>query len=273
VVFAGAPSTTNARHATRTLLVSIHDVAPIHLDRVMKAERLLASLGVPAVTYLLVPNFHRDGPPVHEQAAFVSWCRTSRPFDVQWFLHGYYHREDPRRDARAEGGDAGGTALREVKSWLARRVMTAGEGEFLALRGAALAARLRAGIDSFTACLGAAPSGFVAPAWLFNEELPPALARAGIVFTEDHFRLVDVRAGREVRAGVITWATRTVPRKYGSLVAAAVLPRAWRARPVLRLAVHPFDFDHPATVSSIARTLDALRRDRDIVTITPRLFD
>jgi predicted deacetylase len=247
------------------LLVSVHDVAPIHVDRVAKAERLLASLGVSAVTYLLVPNFHRAGPPVHERQEFVSWCRAARPFDVQWFLHGYYHEDiaaSTSDDARARG----------LKPWLARRFMTAGEGEFLTLRGDALRDRLQSGIESFTACLGFAPSGFVAPAWLFNDELLPALARSGIAFTEDHFRVFDVEAGRRIDAGAITWATRTLVRKYGSLVTARALRGVWRTRPTLRLAVHPFDFDHPATVSSIARTLDAVRKDRELVTIGRHLF-
>ena len=40
------------------LLVSLHDVAPFHLERIRKAEALFARLGVPKVQYLFVPDFH-----------------------------------------------------------------------------------------------------------------------------------------------------------------------------------------------------------------------
>src|SRR5262249_61054451 len=47
----------------RTLLVALHDVTPAHAARLEQAERLLTRPGVPAVTYLFVPDFHRRPPP------------------------------------------------------------------------------------------------------------------------------------------------------------------------------------------------------------------
>jgi predicted deacetylase len=246
------------------VVIALHDVTPVHAARIAKAERLLASLGATTVTYLLVPDFHQTGP-VHERDDFIAWCRAARPFRVQWFLHGYYHRDLPAAD------DAG-AERRGLRARLAAAVMTAGEGEFLTLRGQALADRLDRGIASFNACLGAAPEGFVAPAWLFDEELLPALSARGIRFTENHVRVFDLLRGRQRDCGVITWATRTAVRKYGSLIVSRALGLYWRRRPVLRVALHPLDFDHPMTIASIARTLDAVREERETVAYDHGLF-
>jgi predicted deacetylase len=243
------------------LLVALHDVTPVHAARLEKAERLLTALGIRRVTYLLVPDFHASGA-AHASDAFVAWCRMARPFDVQWFLHGYFHKDVVASARRLNAAD-----------WLASKLLTAGEGEFLELRGDALRERIGAGVQSFERCLGDAPSGFVAPAWLFNSELIPALTNMSFQFTESHFRVFHLRTGRERTAPVITWATRTRLRRYGSLIVALAERRLWQAQPLLRVALHPYDFDHPATVASIARTLDAVRRDRVLATYDDSLFD
>ena len=65
----------------RTLLLSLHDVTPRHVARLARAEALFRELGVPHVTYLLVPRYHRRWP-IEEDAAFSIWCREPRPFTV-----------------------------------------------------------------------------------------------------------------------------------------------------------------------------------------------
>src|SRR5262249_31914580 len=72
------------------LLIALHDVTPVHAARLERAERMLERLGVHQVTYLLVPDFHRQGR-ADLAPGFVEWCRARRPFNVQWFLHGYFH--------------------------------------------------------------------------------------------------------------------------------------------------------------------------------------
>src|SRR5262247_3798278 len=87
--------------ASKRLLISLHDVTPFHRDRIERAERLLTSLGITPVTYLLVPDFHGTAA-AHASADFVDWCRRPRPFAVQWFLHGYFHRDSAAADRLAE---------------------------------------------------------------------------------------------------------------------------------------------------------------------------
>jgi uncharacterized protein len=241
----------------RKLLVALHDVTPAHAGRIARAERLFASLGIPRVTYLLVPDFHASAP-AHESRDFVEWCRSPRAFDVRWFLHGYFHS-----DSIHVTSAAGRLSFAE---WFGKAFLTAGEGEFLTLRGHRLRARLEAGVQSFARCLGEQPAGFVAPAWLFNEELMPALARLGVLFTESHFHVFHVQMQQALKSPVITWATRTRIRRHGSLIASALERRLWARRPVVRVALHPADFDDDRIVASIACTLEVLRRDREVTT-------
>jgi predicted deacetylase len=244
------------------LLVSLHDVTPVHARRLERAERLLEALGVEAVTYLLVPDFHGLGA-AHALMEFVAWCRAPRPYVVQWFLHGYFHGEHV---VPAVGGPR-----LTASEWLASSFLTAGEAECLGLRGEALHARLRNGIESCELCIGAPPTGFVAPAWLFNQELVPALTAMNFEYTESQLRVWQLRTGRVRRSPVITWATRTALRRWGSVACSAV--RRHTRHPVVRVALHPFDFDHPGTIASIARTIDALRGNRTIAPYDDALFD
>ncbi|HMF98730.1 MAG TPA: DUF2334 domain-containing protein [Vicinamibacterales bacterium] len=235
------------------LLVALHDVTPVHAKRLLHAERLFAEFHIPAVTYLFIPNYHGRSP-AHERADFLTWCHAPRPFEVEWFLHGYFHREDPGRDRHAT-----------LSEWCERTFMTAGEGEFLGLRGRALENRLRVGMESFERCFNDPPSGFVAPAWLYNDELLPALERADVAFTESHFHVFDLRNRRAVPSPVITWAARGLFRRTASDVAALLQRQLWRNSRVIRIALHPLDFDHPAIVDSVRRTIAALRENRQVV--------
>jgi predicted deacetylase len=232
-----------------TLLLSLHDVTPGHAGRLGRADGFFEELGVSRVTYLLVPRYHRAWA-VEADAGFQTWCRAARRFSVRWCLHGFLHQEFPRvREA-------------SVRNWAKRRLLTAGEGEFLALRRTGIAARLDRGARAFAHCLGEQPTGFVAPAWLFNADLAPALRARGFRWTEDHRHMHDLSEGRALEAPVITWASRTPLRRRGSVWLAGRLLRRWHKQPILRLAVHPFDFDYPDIVESIARTIETARRHR-----------
>jgi uncharacterized protein len=239
------------------LLVALHDVTPVHAARLVKAEALLRSLAIADVAYLFVPRFH--GVPSEDDAAFLRWCRAARPFRIHWMLHGYLHREsEADAGAPAKGG------------WWKRRLLTGGEGEFLALHGEALRDRLTQGREVFRRCLDANPDGFVPPAWLAHPELRPTLRDLGFDYTEDHHRVYALRhaaATRSQRAPVITWATRTITRRAGSLVVCPALSLLWRSQPVLRVALHPHDFDYPATIANITRVLRVLTRDRETIDV------
>ncbi len=229
------------------LLLSLHDITPFHLERLRKAEKYFADWGITKILYLLIPNYHGIAPADHSaQAEFVEYCRSCRVFDIQWFLHGYYHLEMQNLDH---------TAKNNISSWFKRSFMTAGEGEFLALSSLSMQQKISEGKKVFANCLGYAPQGFVPPAWLHNEYLIPVLKEQGFQWTENHQLIFSVNTGKTWESPVITWATRSLLRKYGSLLVCPSLARYWKSAPLLRIAMHPFDFEHTETVRNIEKVI------------------
>src|SRR5262249_25534653 len=146
--------------------------------------------------------------PLTADREFMAWCARPRPFTIEWALHGYYHVEDAGHCDRRGG----------LSGWIARRTMTAGEGEFLALSASEQRERLIRGRDMFGAILGVAPRVFVAPAWLFNRDLTLQLAHLGFRYTEDHWKVIDVQRNASRVCPAVTWATRTTSRRVGSRI-------------------------------------------------------
>ncbi len=78
-----------------------------------------------------------------------------------------------------------------------------------------------------------------------NRHLVEFLTELGYSWTEDDHALCHLASGRRRWSPVITWATRSAWRKQLSLWGCPLLLRLTRSMPFLRIAMHPFDFDHP----------------------------
>ncbi len=261
------------------VLISLHDVTPYHLQRIRNAEALFERFQVSQVAYLLVPQFH-GAHTAHRHADFVSFCRQPRPFAVDWLLHGYYHLErqgaadlsleSPLAESLEGDGHAPVTPVgAESKSaWsesFQRRFMTGGEGEFLALEQAEARRRIEAGKAIFQQCLGFAPEGFIAPAWLHAPGLFGWLRDWGFDYTEDHAAIHLLNKQNRLPSPVVTWTTRTWLRRKGSLWVCPALEVKARKAPLLRLALHPHDFDFPETVASISAVLARVLDRREAI--------
>ena len=195
---------------------------------------------------LVVPN-HWDGAPIIPGSGFASRLRYWAGAGVEMFLHGYYHRDEANHKRTADR--------------LRAKVMTANEGEFLALSRADAAKRIAEGRKLIEDVIGRPVDGFVAPAWLYGDGAMEALRDAAIPIAEDHWRVWSPANGRKLAAGpVITWASRSRPRLLSSLFAAAALRHA--PIRVLRVGVHPPDVRSPALLRSIEATLTAALRTR-----------
>ncbi|MGE3405398.1 MAG: DUF2334 domain-containing protein [Pirellulales bacterium] len=228
------------------LLVSLHDVAPYHLERIRRAERLFAEWGVKKITYLLIPDYlgQQRADRSDEFAAFI--CQT-RPFEADWFLHGYYH---------LAWNDAANKPVSDVPPQATNKQLgQADNDEFQHLDAAASRPRLQRGKQVFAACLGHPPTGFIAPRWRMDPRVVPVLAEQGFTWTEGMRHVLHVPSNRRLDSPVITWATRTAARKLTSIIGTPLLSLATRRSPLLRVAMHPFDFDHPATIRSIEHVL------------------
>lgn len=232
---------------TPRLLLSIHDVSPRHEGAVDRLRDLVgdSSGGQPAM--LVVPNFWGDAPIV-PGSPFATRLRRWADAGVEMFLHGWFHRDDSHHATLAARFKA--------------NHMTASEGEFLGLTAAEATKRIQAGRALVEGVIGRPVAGFVAPAWLYGPSARAALGQARIGMLEDHWKVWDAASGRILaRSPVITWATRTAPRRASSLAVAA-LARTLPTPRIMRVAVHPGDVSSNAVVRSIGATISALGRKR-----------
>ena len=236
-------------HITGSLLVAIHDVTPAHERSLDVLYRLLDDLGVRRYALLVVPDWHGAWP-LARFGAFTTGLRERAAAGAEIVLHGWRHDE-----------------IGQPRS-LAHRARTFGrtdrEGEFASLTPAEATARIARGRDTLRAA-GLEPLGFIPPAWLPGPELPRVVAEAGLAFTEDSRGMVALPSGRRIRAPATCWSTRRAWRAVGSVVVAAVRLRVERARPLVRVALHPPDADSPAVLASCRRTLGALLEQREAI--------
>lgn len=232
------------------LLVSLHDVSPRHSQAVEDILAELRLLGLPPVVLLVVPDFHGSWP-LSDHPAFVGRLREWNAAGHELALHGYFHKELPQDRSGSRGPSA----------FLRRRFMTAGEGEFLSLSPERQRARIEAGLGIWDSCGLDRPRGFVPPAWLHRPDLPDTLWKSGFSWTENHHGL-QFRDRNPLRSPVITWASRDPVRRIGSLAFAPCALWSWRNEPLLRVAIHPHDWDHPSLVRSIRTVLRRAQRLR-----------
>jgi len=233
------------------VLVSLHDVSPRHALRCREILSWLKEQGVPPVALLVVPNFHGQWP-LHEFPDFVSEISQWAEAGHELVLHGCRHIEE----APPPGG--------ELDTRLRRRFLTGGEGEFLALSPEEVQARLNEAMEIWNRCGLPVPEGFIPPAWLHNANLDPVLAELGIRWTENH---AGVRrpCGAVHEVPVISWASRDPLRRMGSRLVCPSLELAWRPRPVLRIAIHPHDFDWRTLRRSIDAVMGRVARRRQFL--------
>ena len=236
---------------TRQLCIVLHDVAPATWPQCERLLALIDEFGQPPITLLVVPNFHGRGGVGDAPAltAAIEW-RIGRGAEVA--LHGYFHRDDA-------------LPPRTPTDWLRRRVLTASEGEFAALPHDEAAARIDRGWRELSE-LFRPVRGFVAPAWLSSEGTWSALRESGLRYASTRRSLIALDGMRRVRAPAISLSMRSRWRRVASRVWLRALCRATAAMPLVRLALHPADVQHPDAMEDWRRVLAALLDQREAMT-------
>lgn len=214
----------------RALVVAFHDLAP-HSERAARdLLGRLARLGVPRVSLLLVPRWH-GVTPIGERPAFRRFVVAAAAAGHEICLHGETHLDDaaPRRN---------------LASRLLGRFYTAGEGELYGIDRDGARAKIDRGLAAL-AGLGLAPRGFVAPAWLLSPAAREVLCERGFTYTTTLCTLDLLATGTVHAAPTLVWSSRSLWRRAVSRGYARALFAARQNAPVLRIAVHPRDLDHP----------------------------
>lgn len=231
----------------RPLVVSLHDVAP---PTRLASEKILEELqrcGVRSCSLLVVPNYHQSGLAIGDRS-FAQWLRDLEADGHEIVIHGYFHQR-PRRPRET------------LRARLTTRLYTSDEGEFYDLGYEEALRRITRARDEFVSA-GLKPRGFIAPAWLLSREAERAAADAEMEYTTRLATVRDLRSGDEVAARSLVYSVRSGWRRGMSLAWNGLLSCAMAGAPLLRLAIHPPDLEHPGIWRQIGRLARSLAQTR-----------
>jgi uncharacterized protein len=241
------PVATTASMVGRSLVVSLHDVAPATWDIAKKIVGELQHHGIRATSLLVVPDYHHVGASL-QNAAFASWLRDLESSGHEVVIHGYFHQ-------RPRGiGDS-------FSARFITQIYTQDEGEFFDLPYDEALRRITKAREEFEAA-GMKPRGFVAPAWLLGPEAERAARDAGMEYTTRVGSVRDLREGITFPTRSLVYSVRNEWRRSTSLCWNAMLARVVRRDSLARVSIHPEDYMHPAIWDQILRLLTAMRSER-----------
>lgn len=220
------------------IAVSIHDVEPATYERCALIRDWLCDHGIDRATLLVIPagdlhHFHDRRPEL------ADWL-TERMRDGDTVAqHGFQHRQLRRAAPPRQ-------ALARLQ----------GAAEFVGLDQA----ETRRSVDAGRRVLrlaGIEPRGFVAPGFAYTPALQQTLARSFDWWASLHHLHSD-GGRRRTFAPALTLGTSDAAKRLLSPL--LVRAGAMAAGPLLRLELHPADFDHPAHVGAVESVLRRARR-------------
>jgi predicted deacetylase len=230
-----------ARRMT-ALAVALHDVEPASFERCALIRDWLADLGVGRVTLLVIP-----APQLHPFPArspqLANWLLDRVDAGDAVAQHGLQHRRTrpPSRVQRPLRGWQGGIAA-----------------EFPGLDAEATIASVETGRHVLHGA-GLNPRGFVAPGYAYTGALREHLATRFDWWAT----LLTLRGNARAGGPALTFGTSSPLKRAASPT--FVRAGAALAGKVLRLDLHPADFDHPRHVLALERVL---RRAEGRVAVT-----
>ena len=217
----------------RRIAVAVHDVEPRTFERVVAIRKWLLARGIDRATLLVVP------------AARLHPFDSVRPELADWL-----------RGRVADGDSVAQHGLRHLRTHAAgplgslhARLAGGRAAEFAGLDSHAAVAAVETG-RALLARAGLRPRGFVAPAYLYTRALRRELATRFAWWAD--LWMVHT-AGGDVAAPAFSLGTSSAVRRATS--PALLRARAARAGTVMRLDVHPQDFDHARHVAALERVL------------------
>lgn len=230
---------------TESLAVAIHDVEPSSYRRVAEIRRWLHDQDVTRVTLLVIPaaQLHPIG---SRGSGLIAWLRDCLAGGDAIAQHGLAHR----------------AAFRPP--W-PRSILTGFQGgrsaEFPGLDPDATRRRVEMGLRLLhDAELD--PHGFVAPGYAYTKALRNVLADLPYRWSAD-LGGVTTHSGDRIRARALCLGTSTPLKR--ALSPTVVRAAARGTETVMRLDVHPADFDLPGHVAALESVL-ALARGRHAIT-------
>jgi uncharacterized protein len=220
---------------SKSLVVSLHDVAPSTLPKVEKQIAQLQRIGVSRTSLLVVPSYHSDRD-IRDDPEFCSRVRGLQGAGHEVVLHGFQHLiMEP-------------TSVGDSRRWFYENLYTSREAEFLSLGSQAAEVRLRRGLEVFRdAGFGEKTPGFIAPAWLMNADVERSLKNMAFQYTNTIEEMVHLPSSARHPSRSCVWSVRAAWRRGCSRVWNRWLFQSVHSEnELLRISLHPCDLDHPA---------------------------
>ncbi len=235
----------------RTLVVSIHDVTPATMPRVEMILAELDKLRIRRTSLLVIPNYH-ERLPILEHPHFIEKMKALAVKGHDVVLHGYFHKRKRRR---------GESFLKRLMT----RVYTSNEGEFYDISEERAMEKILQGLSDLRSC-GLNPNGFVAPAWLLSAGGESAARTLGLQFTNRLGSTLDLQQGTLIKSQSLVWSVRSPLRVATSIKWNRNLEARLKPNPLMRMSIHPVDFDHDAVAAQILRIAGRAAKERTAMT-------
>jgi predicted deacetylase len=219
--------------AAKSLVVSIHDVAPPSWDRVRRMLEALDGVGVGRRSLLVIPNFEGRWQ-IDQHDAFCAALRRLQFDGDELVLHGYEH---------VAVGTPVGLIDRFRNRWYTRA------GEFLSLDYRDARDRIERGLDLMRR-MNLDAHGFVAPGWLINADGLRAARDCGLEYTNSYLTFMDLAQGRSHFAPSLVFGPGSLNEDLGIGIQRRLVALMSR-RPVVRVVLHPPCIDHPGRFEQI----------------------
>lgn len=232
----------------RRLLLSVHDVSPVHWVSLRRIAEDLRELGVSRYSMLVVPDYHGKWP-LEEHSDFCRWLAELEKEGAELVLHGLTHMGAPVAKFSTDG----------IRSM----IFTRGEGEFLGLSRERALSLVEQGLMRMEETLGSRAVSFVAPAWLYSRGTLRALGDAGVELAESRWRIWSPSRGRTIlRLPVANYAGGGSLKRTLASVWVGLYGCIYAGRRIQRFALHPSDFEHPDQRERVLGRLRALAGSR-----------
>lgn len=222
------------------LAVALHDVEPCSFSRVLQIREWLAERGVDRATLLVIPAPDRH--PIGDAGpALAGWIRGRVARGDAIAQHGLTHQ------ATAGASWVGGPWLRR---WQGGDAL-----EFPGLDPAAIAGRVGLG-TRLLAAIELEPRGFIAPGYAYTRALRSTLAESFDWFAD--LRRVHTPTGPLKAPALCLGSSTGLKQKLSPTVVRAIARISDRT--LMRLDVHPADFEFPAHVEALESLLELAGR-------------
>jgi predicted deacetylase len=256
----------------RSLIVSLHDVAPVTFDAARRQLDELAGLGVSRVSLLVVPFYHRQQR-LGGNDGFCEWLRECQAKGHEIVLHGFSHQLDqaniawrPSRPPFAgESKSRHLFSFRNLHLWFLENLYTNREAEFLNCDYTTAHSKIETGLKMLQEA-GFQVTGFIAPAWLMNPNVEKAAHDLGLRYTNTLTELIDLEKEQRYSTQSCVWSTRAAWRRWLSLKWNDRLFQRLAGTDPLRISIHPADHDHPAIWAQVRELIATALKDRQVTT-------